>query len=284
MALELFTSCIGKFSELSLRQLFHEIIKLLEAGRIFHSTVDRALNLLQHIHRVIKENNLWADSLYYKLEDKLLKLIIDFPENLHQFIPCFKTYVLLNCERKDSIIPELERLVQKQLLMCSSCDDTQIDNMQKLIYTSFIVIAGILSFRSTNVAVKNCSLFVAILKNCECYAIVQNLTLVYMDISKKHGRVFDGFLCEITEKFASADVKNRLAAFECVERLIREEHLLLKGNLLYRIVFVMLDEDVTLSNRVVRFFFEFASKKIPKFFQLCLRDLPLDLNGYSEVR
>lgn len=154
---------------------------------------------------------------------------------------------------------------------------------EKLVYTSFITIAGVLSFRNTNAAIKNCSLFVAILKNCECHSIVQNLTLVYTDISKKHGRIFDIFLCEITEKFASPDVRNRMAAFECVERLIREEHLLLKGNLLYRIVYVMLDTDVELSNKVVRFFFEFASKKIPKFFQLCLRDFPVDLNGYSEV-
>lgn len=158
-----------------------------------------------------------------------------------------------------------------------------MSKLEKLIYTSFIVIAGILSFRSTNAAVKNCSLFVAVLKNCECYTIVQNLTLVYTDISKKHGRIFNLFLCEITEKFASPDVRNRLAAFECIERLIREEHLLLKGNLMYRIVFVMLDSDVELSNKVVRFFFEFASKKMPKFFQLCLRDFPVDLNGYSEV-
>lgn len=283
MALELFISCISKFSELSLKQLFYEVIKLLETGRIFHSTVDRALNLLQHVHRVIKDNDQWADDLYYKLEEKLLAMLPEFPENVHQFIPCLKTFVLLNCERKDCIHSELERLVQKQLLMCSSCDESHMDNIEKLIYTSFITIAGILSLRSTNAAVKNCSLFVAILKNCEYHAIVQNLTLVYMDISKKHGRVFDSFLGEITGKFASADVKNRSAAFECVERLIREEHLLLKGNLLYRIVFVMLDEDVELSNKVVRFFFEFAFKKIPKFFQLCLRDFPLDLNGYSEV-
>ncbi|KAL5279783.1 NCAPD3 family protein [Megaselia abdita] len=290
LALDLFTNCIDKFSKLSISKLFDEVIKLLEAGRIFHSTIDRALNLLQHIHKTLdstkrdpRENEKWADDLYKNLEDKLISWSMEFPENYHQYIPCLMTYVLLNCERIDSVHPELERLVQKQLLMCSSCDESKITHREQFIYSSFIIIAGYLSFRSTHVAVKNCSLFVAILKNCELHSIVKNLTIVYTDISKKHGRIFELFLCEVTEKFVSPDVRNRTAAFECLERLIREEHLLLKKNLLYRIVFVMLDEDAELSNRVIRFFFEFASKKNPKFFQVCLRDFPLDLTGYNDV-
>lgn len=292
MTLELFTSCIGKFSDMSLQRLFNEVIQFLEAGRIFHSTIGRALNLLQHIHRHFHKEKIdpknrkpdqWANELYVHLQKKLLSCIHIFPENMHHFIPCLWTYVLLNCERTDLIHPDIELLVQKQLLMCSKCDESKMSQNEELIYTSFIMIASNLSFRSTNAAIKNCSMFVAILKNCENHAIVHNITLVYTDISKKHGRNFDVFLCEITHKFESPDVRNRVAAFESIERLIREEHLLLKGNLMYRIVFMVLDSDVQLVNKVVRFFFEFASKKIPKFFQVCLRDFPLDLNGFSEV-
>lgn len=294
IALEVLASCIEEFSHSALNHAFNYIMCNIKDGQMMPLIVGKAIDfllLIDNKSQITGDNGdtptttelfskAWILELHEYLEQKIQEEMKNFPQNHSTFLCFLYAYSEINMHTRCPPLQIIISFIQKFMNECIKLSEANLDLENERLLNSMILLSGRFALRDSLVAQSTCTLYAKALRIIDRPPVVNTIMVALTDLCKKHTYIVEGILSDILNKLKSSYDINRIETFKCFEKLVLQDQLKLRGNLLLCLLTTVLDSNNILSNRAKLFFDEYAAKKNNFLFQKCLFECPFVLNEY----